>query len=217
MNVDILINKYFSGDFSNPNIEMFDSENIHSVYTRLIGILTNNSEIELSVLQALGYCFYEILDNVITHSNKVCGTVITRFIQASNLIQILVADEGIGVHKSLTENKQYANYSEAETIEACIKDKVSDGKGMGFGLYSTARLITDAGIILDIHSGSHTLHYNGKDTEIVESDYWQGTIVYLELHSNRPINPIDVVENRTDCVSEFNETFFKNSEIDDLW
>ena len=36
---------------------------------------------------------------------------------------------------------------------------------------------------------------------------WQGTIVYFELYSYKEIDPNDVVDNRTDCESQFNEEF----------
>lgn len=47
---------------------------------------------------------------------------------------MLVADDGQGIHSSLTENDKYARLSELEALEMCIQDSVTDGKGMGFGL-----------------------------------------------------------------------------------
>lgn len=47
---------------------------------------------------------------------------------------MLVADDGQGIHSSLTENDKYARLSEPEALEMCIQDSVTDGKGMGFGL-----------------------------------------------------------------------------------
>ena len=39
----------------------------------------------------------------------------------------------------------------------CIKDAITDGKGMGFGLYSTSLLARDAGLKFEVRSGNHTL------------------------------------------------------------
>lgn len=69
MNIDKIINKYFESS-SLPNIEVFDNENIFAVYSDIINILKNSPEIELSILQVLSYCLYEVLDNVLTHSSK---------------------------------------------------------------------------------------------------------------------------------------------------
>ena len=99
----------------------------------------------------------------------------------------------------------------------CIKDKVSDGKGLGFGLYSTSRLINTAGHKLIVRSGSHTLTANG-DMHITESAPWSGTIVYFELRSNMDIDPSSVVDHRTDPAEEFNELFLEdNSGLDKSW
>ncbi len=218
MNIDRLLHKYFPKDTNSPNIEMFDTESIYNVYTDIVKLLNAYPDIELSVLQGLSYCFYEILDNVLTHSEKVCGTVITRYLPLSSMIQILVADDGIGIHKSLSANPSYKEISEETALATCINDKVTDGKGMGFGLYSTAQLIRNAGICLEIHSGNYRLQYNGiGDIQITETHFWQGTIVYFELHSNKEIDPNRILEYRTDCVSEFNEEFINTDKLEELW
>lgn len=96
-------------------------------------------------------------------------------------------------------------------------DRVTDGKGMGFGLYSTACLIRQAGIVLKLHSGNHILTTNGVDERIEETDYWKGTVIYFELYSDKEIDPNKVLENRTDAVSEFNDEFLDTEDIDNLW
>ena len=217
MNIDGLLKKYFAQSDVAPTIEVFDKNSIYNVYTDIVKLLNSYSEIELGVLQALSYCFYEVLDNVLTHSEKICGTVLMRYLPSGNMIQVLVADDGIGVQKSLSANPVYSTITESDAVAACIKDKVTDGKGMGFGLYSTARLIKNAGIRLDIHSGKNVMSYDGIDVNVCECEYWQGTIVYFELYSNKDIDPNEVVDNRTDCAEQFNETFIDIDGIDNLW
>lgn len=133
------------------------------------------------------------------------------------MIQILVADDGMGIRKSLAENPLYAQLSEPEAIEKSIQDTVTDGKGMGFGLYSISRLIKNVGIRLEIHSGMHTLMYDGETMYVDLSPLWQGTIVYFDIHSNREINPNEVVDNRTDCESQYNEEFAPIDDLEQLW
>lgn len=111
----------------------------------------------------------------------------------------------------------YRNMSEAEALVQCMRDKVTDGKGMGFGLYSTACLMRQAGIILKLHSGNHLLVWDGEKEQIEDTDSWQGTVIYFELYSDKEINPNEVLENRTDAVSEFNEEFLDTEDIDNLW
>lgn len=217
MNVDKLINRYFGNEPSPPVIEVFDSDTIYNTYNDIVSLLNSKPDVEVSVLQALSYCFYEVLDNVLTHSERKCGTAIMRYVQENNKIQILVADDGVGVAYSLRTNPQYTNIADEDAVKMCIVDGVTDGKGMGFGLYSTARLIKSVGIRLEIHSGEYKLVYDGIDTKIHRDIEWNGTIVYLELHSDREIDPNEVVDNRTDCESQYNDNFCKEDELDNLW
>lgn len=217
MNIDSLLKRYFGDSNTLPVIEMFDSESIHAVYRDIVNTLKMQMDIELGILQTLSYCFYEILDNVLTHSMKSCGTAVMRYTPEKAKIQIMVVDDGIGIQRSLSENDAYRNISEAEALAQCMLDKVTDGKGMGFGLYSTACLIRQAGIILKLHSGKHILIYDGVEERIEETGFWQGTVIYFELCSNKEIDPNNVLENRTDAASEFNDEFLDTEDIDNLW
>ena len=143
--------------------------------------------------------------------------MISQYIPQENAIRILVVDDGIGIKASLSENEVYSDISEEEAIQKCIQDKVTDGKGMGFGLYSTLCLIRNAGIRLELHSGNHILISDGKTESIESSTDWQGTILYLEIHSNKEINPNDVLQNRVDVEDEFNDTFLDTEDVDKLW
>ena len=216
MNVDTLLAQYFP-NADNLCIEMFDDKNIQQVYRRLVGVLIHQPEIEISLLQAMSYCFYEVMDNVLIHSGKTVGIVITNYSEEQHLIQILVADDGIGILASLAQNEQYATITEPQALEYCIRDSVSDGKGMGFGLYSTSRLINSAGHRLVIRSGSHTLSANGG-TVLTESEPWEGTIVYFELKSNLDVNPSSIVDHRTDPADEFDTLFMDDkAQLEKLW
>lgn len=217
MNIDGLLKQYFDDGDTLPVIEVFDSESIHAVYKDVVDTLKMQPDIELSILQTLSYCFYEVLDNVLTHSMKSCGTVVMKYVSEKAKIKIMVVDDGIGVHRSLAENEAYGDISEAEALTKCMLDRVTDGKGMGFGLYSTACLIRQAGIVLKLHSGSHILIFDGTEERIEEIDFWQGTVIYFEVYSDKEIDPNKVLENRADAVSEFNDEFFDTEDVDELW
>lgn len=216
MNVNALISRFFPD--ATPAIEVFDQKNIYTVYVRLQEMLHDMPDIELSVLQALAYCFYEVMDNVLIHSGKPCGTVIMEYNPDQRRIKILVADDGIGIHASLSRNPAFAGFSEEEALRSCIEDTVTSGNGMGFGLYSTARLVKNAGTVLLIHSGNHLLRYEEGIPHVEANGSWQGTLVYFEINSDQEINPDSVVDNRTDIQSQYNETFLeKQDTFDKLW
>lgn len=216
MNVNVLISRFFSG--TDPYIEVFDQENVYAVYLRLQKALRDMPDIELSILQALAYCFYEVMDNVLVHSGKPCGTVMMEYLPDKKRIKILVADDGMGIRASLSQNPQFSDISEETALLSCIEDKVTSGNGMGFGLYSTAKLVKDAGTMLLIHSGNHCLTYNDGIAVVKSGGKWQGTIVFFELFSDKEINPDAVVDNRTSIKEQYNETFLDNQDIfDELW
>ncbi len=140
MNVSTLIKQYFASYSNDVTIDVFDEKNIYTVYQRVIETLTHHMNIETTLLQALSYCFYEILDNVLTHSGKELGSVISHYDPENHTLSLLVADDGLGIRTSLAENEKYSELTEPEALEICIHDSVTDGKGMGFGLYTTSLL-----------------------------------------------------------------------------
>ena len=217
MDVAFLIKEYFKGAESNLSIDVFDALTLNSVYSNVLRVLTSHFEIETSVLQSLSYCFYEILDNVHIHSGKPLGTAITHFDSENDVLKILIADDGKGIRASLSENAKYKDIDEGEALRLCLKDSVTDGKGMGFGLYATSRLMKEVGLEFIIHSGHHKLIDKDGDISIVQNGLWQGTIVYMEISTNIDVNPNDVVENRTDIEAEFNEPFLESDELNALW
>ena len=144
MDVAFLIDKYFK-DAKNVSIDVFDAHTLNNVYKDVITAMTSNLEIEVSVLQALSYCLYEMMDNVHIHSGKPLGTAMTHYDKAQKTMSILIADDGMGVQASLSENEKYKDISEAEALKMCLEDKITDGKGLGFGLYTTSRLVDSIG------------------------------------------------------------------------
>lgn len=216
MNVAFLLKQYFP-ETDNVSIDVFDSHSLNDVYQQVLKTLTSHFEIEVSVLQALSYCFYEILDNVHIHSGKPLGTAITHFDASKDVLRILVADDGMGIRQSLAENDMFHDVTESDAIRMCIEDSVTDGKGMGFGLYATSRLMKDVGLQFILHSGNHKLIHKDNNTVVMENGYWQGTIVYMEITTSKEINPNDVVDHRTDAESQYNESFVETDELDALW
>lgn len=217
MNVATLLKQYFSDARETATIDVFDAESIYIVYQRVVAALNTYLEIELGVLQAMSYCFYEVLDNVLIHSGRRIGTVITQYDADRNSLRILVADDGRGIRASLADNPVHSDISEAQALKLCVQDSVTDGKGMGFGLYSTSRLIQNAGIRFEIHSGEYKLSFSSGQMHINPADPWQGTIVFMELNTSTDLNPNDVLANRADAATEYNETFLDDSTIDKLW
>ena len=216
MDVAFLLDKYFKGT-KNVSIDVFDARTLNDVYKDVVNKMTSHLEIEVSVLQALSYCLYEIMDNVHIHSGKPLGTAMTYYDSAKKALSILIADDGMGIKASLSENKIYEDLTEADAIRLCLQDKITDGKGMGFGLYTTSRLIDNIGKEFILHSGKHKLIRKDGAESVIENGLWQGTLVYMVLGTGVEIDPNQIVDHRTDVEGQFNETFVESSEIESLW
>lgn len=216
MDVAFLIDKYFK-DAKNVSIDVFDAHTLNNVYKDVITAMTSHLEIEVSVLQALSYCLYEMMDNVHIHSGKPLGTAMTHYDKAQKTLSILIADDGMGVQASLSENEKYKDISEAEALKMCLEDKITDGKGLGFGLYTTSRLVDSIGKEFILHSGSHKLIRKDGAESVVENEFWQGTLIYMVIGTGEEIDPNQIVDHRTDAAEEYNETFVETSELESLW
>jgi len=216
MDVAFLLKQYFDKS-DHVSIDVFDSHSLNDVYNSVVNTLTSHFEIETSVLQALSYCIYEILDNVHIHSGKPLGTVMSHFNVDNKILKILVADDGMGIRQSLSKNEKYKRISEAEAIKLCLEDSVTDGKGMGFGLYATSRLVNNIGLEFIVHSGHHKLVNIEGNTSVIENGFWQGTIVYMSITTSTDIDPNYVVDNRTNVEEQYNEMFVESEEIESLW
>ena len=216
MDVAFLLDKYFKGT-KDVSIDVFDAHTLNSVYKDIITAMTSHFEIEVSVLQALSYCLYEMMDNIHIHSGKPLGTAMTYYDNALQALCILIADDGMGIKASLSENEQYREITEAEALRMCLEDRITDGKGMGFGLYTTSKLVEKIGKVFILHSGSHKLVMKDGNISVVENGFWQGTLIYMEISTEAEIDPNQIVDHRTDVAEEYNETFVESEDIESLW
>ena len=216
MDVAFLLDKYFNGA-KKVSIVVFDAQTLNTVYKDVISAMTSHFEIEVSVLQALSYCLYEMMDNVHIHSGKPLGTAMTYYDNVEKTLSILIADDGMGVRASLAENEKYKEITEADALRMCLEDKVTDGKGLGFGLYTTSRLVDSIGKEFILHSGTHKLVRKDGNESVKENGFWQGTLIYMVIGTGEEIDPNQIVDHRADVVEEYNETFVESSEIESLW
>ncbi len=145
------------------------------------------------------------------------GTVITNYDANKHALSILVVDDGMGIQRSLSAEPKYNNITESEALRVCIEDSVTDGKGMGFGLYSTSLLAQSIAIRFEIHSGTHQLVFQNGAIKVETVPMWQGTKVFLELRTNQEIDPNAIVAHRTDCITQYNETFLDTPDLEELW
>ena len=157
------------------------------------------------------------MDNVHIHSGKPLGTAMTHYDDECKVLRILIADNGMGIRASLSENEKFKDITEAEALKLCLEDTITDGKGMGFGLYTTSRLVNSIGKEFILHSGHHKLIMKDGQTTVIENGFWQGTLIYMEIGTSEEIDPNQIVDHRADAAEEYNESFVETGELESLW
>ena len=88
MDVAFILDKYFNST-KDVSIDVFDAQSLNTVYQDVVNSMTSHLEIEVSVLQALSYCLYEMMDNVHIHSGKPLGTAMTHYDDSQKTLRIL--------------------------------------------------------------------------------------------------------------------------------
>ncbi len=163
-----------------------------------------------SVMAAIGLCLAELVSNVYDHSEQDHGWIVAQYYPKLKCIRMIVADPGQGIHKSLTTNpkeEKYKQFTSVEALENCIKDGVTNGTGMGKGLYITANFIQQNGGTLLLQSGNDVLTINKNGKYMSQSGFWNGTIVFLQINSNVPIDTSKINNGRVEFVEMYNDWF----------
>lgn len=169
----------------NPNnsvkIQKYTSENQFEVLNSILKVLKEKSNLDDNVYASLDYCFNEILDNVLNHTEEKMGWVVAQYFENINSIRLIVCDFGLGIHASL--NQKY-NFTEAEALSKCVESGVTNGKGQGHGLFATASFVRLNKGWLSIFSGNKKLNVSEKETVVKDISKWQGTCVYIRINTN---------------------------------
>ena len=142
-----------------------------------------------SLIETCHTAFSEIATNVIYHAETGGGYVLAQQCNYRNgpMVEIAVADCGIGIQASLQKNHKYAHIlSDADAIELATKEGISslEDRYRGYGLYhvtydvksNNAREIT----IRSGH-GTITLKGNGNITKRDNLPFYSGTILNVTI------------------------------------
>lgn len=203
----------------------YDKDNIKEVFDNIRRVLIANVEVALEVQQMLDYCMYEIMDNVINHSlsprvYEGKGWCCAQLFPNSNEIRLIICDTGVGVFNALTkpDKSKYKHLNEREAIEYCTEKGVTNGEGLGFGLFATAEFIKENGGDMIVYSGEHFSHILEGKKEINQGDFWRGTFVYMRINTKIPVDYKRIMPENSNLPDDYqfylDQTFGIN---DDLW
>lgn len=166
---------------SSVQIQKYTSENQLEVLNSILKVLREKSSLDDNVYASLDYCFNEILDNVLNHTDEKVGWVVAQYFENINSIRLMVCDFGMGIHKSLNQKH---SFSEDEAITKSIESGVTNGKGQGHGLFATASFIRLNKGWLSLISGNKKLNVSENETIVKDIENWRGTCVYIRINTN---------------------------------
>lgn len=194
----------------NPNnavqIQRYTSENQIEVLKKILTVLKEKSSLDDTVYASLDYCFNEILDNVLNHTEEKVGWVVAQYFENINSIRLIVCDFGMGIQASLN---QKFNFTEEEAITKCIESGVTNGKGQGHGLYATASFIRLNRGWLSLFSGNKKINVSEKGSKVKDISNWQGTCVYIRINTNIKVDYTEFTSPNYDYKKQIFEDLFE--------
>ncbi len=192
-----LIDVPFEENFTRRNstgrfieLKRFNKDTLYQLQDELNMILYQNAETAREVLELLFYCLGEIMDNILVHSGLDSGWVTAQYYPLYQEIRLTICDYGNGIHHSLTRNpkSKYRDVSESRAMELCIQRGVTNGEGLGFGLYATSQFtLKNRGDLL-LYSGFYYLLAQNGNFSVYRGNFSKGTLVSLRININIPVN-----------------------------
>lgn len=146
------------------------------------------------IFDAVAYSVREIVRNVVEHSGAHEYSFVAQYWPTKSTAEILVADEGIGITKSLLENPNLQGITDEQAITAAILPGISSKAWMrrrdsdvwansGYGLFMTSRLCALGDGEFCLLSGNKALSARSDNTEILDTAFG-GTAVSLKLDTS---------------------------------
>ena len=128
-----------------------DSQDVHSYIDSVVNEVSSVTELSKGFLQSLEWSFFEVIDNVIQHSDAGYGLIMSDIVRNSR-IDIAVFDDGKGIYNSL-KHTPHRGRNATEAIYSSMQESVTRSRvHQGNGLWGLTELIKQNGGRLSIAS-----------------------------------------------------------------
>lgn len=176
-------------------ISPYNTQNYIQVGRRVCQVVIAHISVDKAVQHMLDFCLFEIMDNVLVHAAFPAvfgghGWCCAQYFPLVRQIRLMIADTGIGIHRALTRHPQsmHKGLSEAQSLSTCVEKGVTNGEGMGYGLYATLEFVRHNRGELLIYSGNYFLSFKEGRFLVRKGAYWQGTIVFMRILTDVPVD-----------------------------
>lgn len=173
----------------------FDEYSAHLLADRIVHELLERMDLGEGVHTAFNWCLWEVMDNVIQHSQAERGFVEAQAHPNTQRLAVCVADAGIGILESFRGSK-HRPHNEEDAITLAIQERVTrdSNVGQGNGLRGLYRIVAQNGGRLRISSGRGVLDARGAEAPRTFGNSWEidrlnvGTTVDFQLPTSTPID-----------------------------
>ncbi|MCD4713923.1 MAG: DUF4325 domain-containing protein [Clostridiales bacterium] len=143
----------YRGCLLTPTQHYKDSnEQSQIVNSILNSILFAFDNIDRNNFSGIEWTLYEIMDNVLNHSESTCGGFVQFqiFRGKKPKIEFVVSDSGLGIPQTL--KSKFPDYNNPQLVIDSMKEGVTNGNGMGNGLYGSSKMADLSGGFFSIQS-----------------------------------------------------------------
>jgi anti-sigma regulatory factor (Ser/Thr protein kinase) len=159
-----------------------------------------------NLIDALTFSIREIMRNVVEHSNSKSIEYCAQYWPTYNKVEIVIADNGVGLKKSLSSNPFVEVDTDSDAIQQALMPAISSKnyKGAridtknpwhnsGFGLYMSSRICRLGGSFL-VTSGDHAISLDDNGKQHLElSHKCSGTVIKMVLNTSKLLTLSDML------------------------
>lgn len=155
---------------------------------------------------SLSIAVSELIDNCFSHANVerdgLHGLACAQYWPKGQLMQIAIADMGIGIRSTFTQADRQEYRERVKTMNCCAlatelgaSSKLDNGHA-GYGLALARQLAEQNKGTITVYSGSEWLHSsNGQCMEGGDGVGWNGTMIVAEFNTALPLSTQAVYQN----------------------
>lgn len=179
-----------------PATPFSTARELEAVRKSIMQVVLSHSRLASWLPEAIEWSLWEVMENVLNHSGTGMGWVQASTFSKTRHVNIVVVDSGVGICGSLS--KRFGSLGDQQALKKAVEEGGTRDpeRNAGYGLTGCSRIALSNRGELIVQSGEYRLtvepgsarsgdvyRYSRQDASHV------GTIVELELRTNRPVDP----------------------------
>lgn len=175
-----------------PCREFLSVDDCRAVGRELTAALAERCETDDIARASIRICLDELAENVLHHAaSPIGGFAAAQGWPRSRQFEIAIADVGVGIRASLTNNPRYADIGDDVTaISTALEPRVTatPERNSGIGLFVTRLLLRANGGVLVVRSGLGEVYSGAQEGAREAMVSFPGTLVALRARMDRPLD-----------------------------